>query len=169
MAERAEYWLYCLKHPHYATGRAVRKYRAKLLGLGYLGKNVDVRFPLHLGHPENISIGDNTVICEYAFLIAGPNSRIEIGANTYLAPNVYITTTAHRFRTRDRLIMEQGSTEEDVSIGSDVLLGRGVTVLPGVDIGEGAIVGAGSVVVKDITPYYIAQGVPARMIRARWQ
>jgi chloramphenicol O-acetyltransferase type B len=55
-----------------------------------------------------------------------------------------------------------------ISIGNDVWLGRSVIVLPGVTIGDGAVVGAGSVVTKEVPPYAIVAGNPARLIRYRF-
>ncbi|MFC7705562.1 DapH/DapD/GlmU-related protein [Plastorhodobacter daqingensis] len=55
-----------------------------------------------------------------------------------------------------------------VTLGHDVWIGHGVTVLPGVSIGTGAVVGAGAVVTRDVDPYTIVAGVPARPIRRRF-
>ena len=55
-----------------------------------------------------------------------------------------------------------------VTIGHDVWIGHGATILPGVTIGDGAVVGAGAVVSRDIEPYTIVGGVPARVIRRRF-
>ncbi|MCS6837050.1 MAG: acetyltransferase [Anaerolineae bacterium] len=53
-------------------------------------------------------------------------------------------------------------------IGHDVWLGHAVTIMPGVSIGTGAVVGSGAVVTKDVPPYQIAVGVPAKVIRPRF-
>jgi phosphonate metabolism protein (transferase hexapeptide repeat family) len=55
-----------------------------------------------------------------------------------------------------------------VTIGNDVWIGHGVTILPGVTVGDGAVVGAGAVVSKDVAPYTIVGGVPARVIKRRF-
>jgi phosphonate metabolism protein (transferase hexapeptide repeat family) len=55
-----------------------------------------------------------------------------------------------------------------VTIGHDVWIGHGATVLPGVTVGNGAVIGAGAVVSRDVAPYTIVGGVPARLIRERF-
>jgi phosphonate metabolism protein (transferase hexapeptide repeat family) len=58
--------------------------------------------------------------------------------------------------------------ENAVTIGHDVWIGHGATVLPGVTVGDGAVIGAGAVVSRDVAPYTIVGGVPARLIRERF-
>ena len=58
--------------------------------------------------------------------------------------------------------------DKDVIVESDVWIGRNVTLLCGITIGRGAIIGAGAVVTKDIPPYCIAGGVPAKPIKFKW-
>lgn len=58
--------------------------------------------------------------------------------------------------------------ENAVTIGNDVWIGHGATVLPGVAVGDGAVIGAGAVVSRDVEPYTIVGGVPARVIRRRF-
>lgn len=58
--------------------------------------------------------------------------------------------------------------ENRVIIGNDVWIGHGATLLPGVKVGNGAVIGAGAVVSKDVAPYAIVGGVPAKLIRERF-
>jgi acetyltransferase-like isoleucine patch superfamily enzyme len=65
-------------------------------------------------------------------------------------------------------IVGHPSTNGDVIIENDVWIGTGVTILSGVTIGNGAVIGAGSIVTKNVDPYAIVAGNPARLIRKRF-
>jgi len=133
-----------------------------------------------------IELGDRTEICAGTLLHPrsgtirieadvhlGPGSvlyglgGIEIGPQTLLAPGVRIISASHTIAPRDVPIRSQPDLPQPVRIGRDVWLGANVTVLGGVTIGDGCIVGAGAVVTKDLPPYSIAYGVPARVHGSR--
>lgn len=75
----------------------------------------------------------------------------------------YYTTSVGR----DRAFFESRRTAI-VTIGNDVWIGHGVIVLPGVSVGDGAVLAAGAVVSRDVAPYTVVGGVPARLIRERF-
>lgn len=85
--------------------------------------------------------------------------------------------TLHHFTYRASDYFDDAEHEGDffaarrarrVRVGHDTWIGHGVTVLPGVTVGDGAVVGAGAVVTKDVAPYTIVAGVPARPVRERF-
>ncbi|MBN1540999.1 flippase-like domain-containing protein [candidate division KSB1 bacterium] len=113
-----------------------------------------------------IEIGDFSNIGANCRL--GTTTRIRFGKHVLLAANCYIGGAQHRFDRLDVPIMRQGyDSRGGVVIEDDVWLGAGVMVLDGVRIGTGCVVGAGSVVTKNLPPYSVAVGVPARIVGNR--
>ena len=112
-----------------------------------------------------LEIGESTFIGSYT-TIAGPGN-IAIGRNCMIASHCGIFANNHIFDDRSRPIREQGVTCKGITIGNDCWLGHKVTVLDGVSIGTGCVIGAGAVVTKDLLPYSIAVGVPAKVIGQR--
>ncbi len=92
---------------------------------------------------------------------------VSIGNKVRIGPRVMITTSNHVFSDRERPIMEQGVDCGEIVIADDVWIGTNVTILSGVTIGKGAVVGAGAVVTKDVIPYTVVAGVPAKVIGTR--
>ena len=111
-----------------------------------------------------IALGDRSGIgirCE----LTGP---IKIGNDVMMGPEVIIYTSGHKFDRTDIPMMDQGATDtKPVTIGNDVWIGRRVIIMPGVTVGDGSILGAGAVVTKNIPPYSVAGGVPARVLKTR--
>jgi acetyltransferase-like isoleucine patch superfamily enzyme len=112
-----------------------------------------------------IAIGRNCTI-QYGCLLYGVG-QLEIGDDVRMAAYTVVTPMNHVFSDPDLLIRLQGETARGVRIGSDVWIGAGVKIVDGVTIGDGCVVGAGSVVTKDLAPFSVAVGVPARVVRQR--
>jgi len=113
---------------------------------------------------RNIEIGDDFYAGSFNYFAGGP---IKIGNHTAFANYIIVETTDHNFDDPDLSIRKQGLDRKPVVIEDDVWIGDRVTILGGVTIGTGSIVGAGSVVVKDIPPYSVVIGNPARVVRQR--
>jgi acetyltransferase-like isoleucine patch superfamily enzyme len=92
---------------------------------------------------------------------------ITIGIQAMIGAYCYITSANHCYERRDLPIMNQGFVGAPVVIEDNAWLGTHVVVLPGVTIGKGAIVAAGSVVSKDVPPYEVWGGVPAKRLKIR--
>lgn len=162
--------MYAPEHIHLGDGASVEG-RAHLDARGEgirIGAHSKMCFACFLKdeNPEGyIHIGTHSYIGSHS-LIYG-NKGVEIGDDVLAAPQMMIVPYQHIFDARDKLIRQQGGRQSKVVIEDDVYLGMGVRVLLGVTIGHGAVVGAGAVVNKDIPPYAVAAGVPARVLRYR--
>jgi acetyltransferase-like isoleucine patch superfamily enzyme len=112
-----------------------------------------------------IKIGNDCTVNEFAILHG--DGGLEIGNDVRIAAQVRITAMNHIYEDPKISIRLQGIRANGIKIEDDVWLGIGSTVLDGVTIGKGSVIGAGAVVTKDIPPYSIAVGVPAKVIKKR--
>lgn len=119
---------------------------------------------------SRIALGDRVVIRPGSQLHADPRpdgAGIVVEDDVLIGGGVHIYVDKHAFDDRDRPIAAQGhAPSRGVVLRRGCWIGANVTILPGVTIGENAVVGAGSVVTRDIPPYVVAAGNPARVIRA---
>lgn len=110
-------------------------------------------------------IGTNTYVGEFS--VIGTNDNVTIGENVMIAQSVSIRDTDHNFADTESPMTTQGIVTERVIIEDDVWIGYGAVITKGITIGKGSIIGANAVVTKDIPPYSIAVGVPARVLKSR--
>jgi acetyltransferase-like isoleucine patch superfamily enzyme len=108
---------------------------------------------------KNVFIGPYTVIYGHG--------SVKIGKDTLIAMHCRILSSNHTIPDRNSRIRSKPDVLLPVTIGEDVWLGAGVTILGGVTVGDGCVVGAGAVVTKDLPPYSIAVGVPAKVVKTR--
>jgi acetyltransferase-like isoleucine patch superfamily enzyme len=146
--------------------RGVELYARRGYGRLVLGRWV------HLGvgtalrcHEGTLSVGDKSVLGRHCSVNCYLD--VEIGAAALFADDIYVSDFDHRFDDVTRPIKDQGIAKARVRIEPDVWLGTKVTVARGVVIGEGAVVGANAVVTKDLPPYSVSVGVPARVVKDR--
>jgi acetyltransferase-like isoleucine patch superfamily enzyme len=92
---------------------------------------------------------------------------VTIGKDTLISMHCRILSSDHSLPPPGTIIRSQPDVKKPTRIGADVWLGAGVTVLGGITIGDGCVVGAGAVVTKDLPPYSIAVGVPAKICGRR--
>lgn len=89
---------------------------------------------------------------------------LEIGENTVISADVYISDCSHRYNENKR-IMDSDLIVKKTTIGANAFIGIGAKIMPGVTIGERAVVGANAVVTRDVPPFEVWAGVPARYIK----
>lgn len=139
-----------------------RKYLYQWLGVK-MGERVVVHYDAEIRAPYRLTLGTGTIIGDHAILDA--RNRLRIGNHVNLASNVSIYTEQHDYN--DTLFRCTDRKEKSVTIGDRVWIGSNVVVLPGVKIGEGAVCCAGCVVTKDVAPFEVVAGIPAKKIAER--
>jgi acetyltransferase-like isoleucine patch superfamily enzyme len=134
-----------------------------------------------------ITLGRDTVIQARAILDTGPGGHITLGAknsvNPYcviyghgglvtgdfvrIAAHTVIIPANHIYDDTERPIARQGLRKEGIRIEDDVWVGSGCRILDGVTVGRGSVLAAGAVVNRDVEPYTVVGGVPARLLKRR--
>lgn len=143
--------------------------RAKLL-LSTIFRGVKAGKGFHTGkgviiRGKDCSFGDYVFIGQYSEIAPAVN----VGNYTMISSYVAITGNDHVYDKAGTAIRFSGRPSSvKTNIGHDVLIGHGAIVMRGITIGNGAVIGSGAVVTKDVLPYAIVAGVPAKFIKWRF-
>ena len=158
--------------------RAWNKFFLKIQGSSIVNTEFSYDSKVESGsNVVNSSLGRHSFAgynCEISHSDIG--SFCSIGNNVILNPGVHpinwVSTSPVFYRGRDSVKVKYAHFEKvkrrRLVIGSDVWIGSNVVIMGGVNIGHGAIIGASSVVTKDVPPYAIVGGVPARILKYRF-
>jgi galactoside O-acetyltransferase len=131
-----------------------------------IGKSTTVKpYTVIQTNGGRITLGEHCAINNFCS-ISAYHSDVVLGDFVRIGPQVVILGALRNFQRRDELVVNQGYRDRGTRIGNDVLIGAGATIFD-CTIGDGAIIGAGAVVTKDIAPYQIVAGVPAKVIGER--
>ena len=137
--------------------------------LGYFGKNASLGIPADLKKPQNIYLYEHSRIgCRSTIMTTG-SSKFIMKRESGAAEGLIVITSNHRqqlgtFRTG----ANDDNAYKDIIVEEDVWIGINVTLLAGAHIGRGAIIGACAVVTKEIPPYAVAVGNPAKVVKFKW-
>jgi acetyltransferase-like isoleucine patch superfamily enzyme len=150
------------------------------------GHGVTIGGGVEFKHLETFEIGDGVFIGAQADIQGRFDGTCIIGAHTWIGPQSFLDArnlvmgeyvgwgpgarilgSAHNGQPVDVPVIQSDLVIQPVRIGDWCDIGTGATILPGITIGKGAIVGAGAVVTRDIPPFAIVAGVPARFVRWR--
>lgn len=138
---------------------------------GYIADNVSLQPPLTFSNPKNVFLyGDNglkdaKIFTTNAKFIMKPHSGAAEGLRVSTGNHAMVLGSFYRSITEN---IKPKGLDKDVIVESDVWIGRNVTLLSGVHIGRGCTIGACSVVTKDMPPYTVCVGNPARPIKLKW-
>lgn len=162
-----------------------RENRAKNLKIGSMSNAQNCEFGIYNSLCDNVAIGetelgdftyiaDNTTIFKAKigkFCSIGPDCKVGLGkhpSHTFVSthPIFFSNLKQAQISFADKNYFQES---EEITIGNDVWLGANVIVVDGVDIADGVIVAAGSVVTKNIPPYAVVGGVPAKIIKYRFE
>ena len=140
----------------------------------YLRLGKDSYLPFNSEIKTAVEIGDGTGINGKIRIIGG--SKVIIGKYCAIGSDIKIISSNHdisKANLQAKFAMENFQqsidvVKEEITIGNNVWIGDSVIILPGVQVGDGAIIGAGSIVTKNIPPFAISVGNPAKVIKFRF-
>ena len=125
-----------------------------------IGRGTTIHMGCKFFEPRGVEIGNDTKVGDNAFLDG--RAKLIIGNHVDIASQVLIYNSEHDINSDSF-----HAREEAVKIGDYCFIGPRVIILPGVKVGKGAVIAAGAVVTKDVEPFKIVGGVPAKVIGER--
>ncbi len=165
------------------AGAAARGQRVELQGMVFTGKRVELFARRGFGrvvvgpwcwlgndsklraHEGQLTLGTKVVMGHDN--VINTYLDVEVGDASILADWIYVCDFDHNTDRLDVPIKDQGIVTAPVRIGGDVWIGEKASILRGVDVGHGSVIGSHCVVNRDIPPFSIVVGIPARVVRSR--
>ncbi len=142
--------------------RQIRSFILKRL-FRKLGRNVNIEPKVNFYNMSQSEIGDYSGIGMYSAI-----DTVKIGRDVMIGEGLVAISRNHEFADPGKPMRLQGFQEDrPIVIEDDVWIGARVILLPGIRIGKGSVIGAGSVVTKNVSPYIIVGGNPAKKIGER--
>lgn len=150
--------------PRYRIFNPFKKLLPQLVGAKF-GKRTVFYPGVWIQPGMNLVVGDDV---DFALdVLVTTKGGVTIGNRVLIGYRSVILSSNHRLPAKPNRVFGAGHTYASVVIEDDVWIGCNVTILPGVTIGEGAVIAAGSLVTKDIPPFVIVGGIPAKIIKER--
>lgn len=146
----------------------------KLTSVGSHGRAVHFGRHVRFYGISNVDLGSDVSLGERNLLMC-TRAKIHIGDHVMTGPGVTMITGGHRMDIKDRPMTSISNEEklpendQDIILEGDNWIGANAIILKGVTIGEGAVVAAGAIVTKDVPPYSVVAGVPAKIIKNRFE
>ena len=150
--------------PRYQTLNRLKSLFLKLNG-AVIGKRVVFYPGVWIAPGRNAVVGDDVDFALNVFVET--SGGVRIGDRTLIGYGTKILSRNHVIPPDRESIFYAGHDKKPVVIGKDVWIGANVIILAGRTVGDGAVIGAGSIVTKDVEPFTIVGGNPAKLIRRR--
>jgi acetyltransferase-like isoleucine patch superfamily enzyme len=143
------------------------------------------RVQLRIAEDAELEIDEHVEVLHDSWLIAHPGDRLKIGKRVFISQHCTVSGSVrigcdtliggfvtiidgnHVLGDASRPINQQGGVQEAIAIGEDVWIGSNAVILQGVTIGDHAVVAANATVTRDVPPWAVVGGTPARMLRDR--
>ena len=153
-----------LPNSWFPMGKIYNRIRQIILGkIIVLGRNCRIQRHVYIGNGEEIRIGDNCQINERVRM-----DNVHIGNHVMIAREVVFLGKTHNSESTELSMAEQGIKDDFLTVvEDDVWLGMRSIIMPGIRVGRGSIVASGAVVTKDVAPFTIVGGIPAKLIKNR--
>jgi len=139
----------------------------------YNPKNIEFKGIANIGKGSLFSAEGGSIVIGNSFscntnchINASVGGKILMGKNILVGPNVVIRTANHNFTNKDKPINEQGHNYDNIKVDDNVWIGANCVILGGVIIGKGSVIAAGAVVIKNVEPFTIVGGVPAKVLKS---
>lgn len=141
--------------------------------LGYIAPNSIYESPCNIDSPKDVFLYENVRLRSHCNIFNAPGSKVLINKYSVIACGCTFITDGHRstvgipqFLLGTSHINDKSA---DIIVAEDVWIGANTTLMPGVHIGRGAVIGAGSIVTKDVPPYAVVVGIPAKIIAKKFE
>jgi len=162
---------------HSLLGDFIHLIKLNMFRRKWIRKHLDSdSYPMNLFPVESVDIGYGSY-GELNIITFDNKSKLWIGNNVSIAQNVYFMldvehylnhVSTYPFRNKILNGGAESFSKGDITVGDDVWIGFGATILSGVHIGQGAVIASGAVVTTDVPPYTIVGGIPAKVIKKRF-
>lgn len=129
------------------------------------GSSLRIAEMVTIKFPEHITVGNNVSFNEYDWIDG--NGEIVIGNDVSIGPRVTMVSFEHGISDLATPIKRQPKELGKIIIEDNVWIGAGAIITSNVTIGTGSVVGAGAVVLRDVAPYSVVGGVPAKVLKMR--
>jgi acetyltransferase-like isoleucine patch superfamily enzyme len=159
-------------------GQWINRFRLRILQFKWIRINKENEtIPMSRFNPETVKVGKGSY-GELNVVSFGDKTKLTIGnfvsiseKVTFLLDVEHYTNKVSTYPFRVKILHEcqfEAFSKGDIVVDDDVWIGYGATIMSGVHIGKGAVIASGAVVVKDVPPYAIVGGVPAKVIKYRF-